>query len=369
MGVIVREKVKGSGEWWVFINHKDKRRSKKVGDKRAANSVKREVEARLAKGDMGMIKKRPPTLSAYGSKVLNSPLNGWAKGTAYEYLCAFKRHIKPRFGRKRLDEIKRRHVKKMIEDLRNNQLSAPRIETIVQILRNIFKHAIEDEYIEVNPCDKMGRYCGEKNKKMNPLDVEQTQQLLKNATHLPLTLEALYTTMVFTGLRIGEALALEWTDINFEKRMIKVTKQYDHKRKEIRPPKNDSQREVRLSPKVVEILKRLNEETNGVQLVFPNKNSSYLSHAIAVRWLYRIAPKKITPHDLRHTYATLRLSKGDNLIDVSAQLGHKAVDITLRVYTHWIPREEYLEQVDELDNLLLSAPYVHPEKIADSTLH
>ena len=47
MGVKVREKVKGSGEWWVFINHQGKRRSKKVGDKRAANAVKKEVEARL----------------------------------------------------------------------------------------------------------------------------------------------------------------------------------------------------------------------------------------------------------------------------------------------------------------------------------
>ena len=49
MAVIVREKKKGSGEYWVFINHNGKRRSKKVGSKKAANAVKREVEARLAK--------------------------------------------------------------------------------------------------------------------------------------------------------------------------------------------------------------------------------------------------------------------------------------------------------------------------------
>ena len=114
MAVIVREKVKGSNEWWIFINHNGKRRSKKIGSKKAANSVKREIEARLARGDMGMIKEKPPTLSKYGKEIFESPLNGWAKGTAYEYLCTFKRHIKPRFGRKRLDEIKRKHVKKMI---------------------------------------------------------------------------------------------------------------------------------------------------------------------------------------------------------------------------------------------------------------
>ena len=46
MAVIVKEKIKGSGEWWVFINHKGKRRSKKIGSKKAAIAVKREVEAR-----------------------------------------------------------------------------------------------------------------------------------------------------------------------------------------------------------------------------------------------------------------------------------------------------------------------------------
>jgi len=174
---------------------------------------------------------------------------------------------------------------------------------------------------------------------MNPLDVEQARELLNNATHLPIEFEALYTTMLFTGLRIGEAIAVEWPDIDFDRRTLNVTKQWDYKRKEIRPPKNYSIRVVRLSPRAVEVLKRLHEE-NGTGLVFPNKNGSYLTHSKVDRWLRRIAPKPITPHDLRHTYATLRLAKGDNLVDVSAQLGHKRVDITLKVYTHWIPRDE-----------------------------
>jgi len=63
MAVIVREKVKGSGEWWVFINHNKKRKSKKIGSKKAANNVAKEIEARLARGDMGMIREKCPTLS------------------------------------------------------------------------------------------------------------------------------------------------------------------------------------------------------------------------------------------------------------------------------------------------------------------
>jgi len=289
-------------------------------------------------------------------------LNGWADSTSDEYKATFKLHIKPALGHRRLNEIKRKHVKKMIAGLRDQGLSASRVETILQVLRNVLKHALEDEYIQINPCDKMGSYCGERNKKVNPLTIEETQQLLENATHLPLELEALYTTMIFTGLRIGEVLALEWTDIDFETRMLKITKQLHYKRKEkiLGPPKNGSERVVRLSPRTVEILKRLHEEKGVSKLVFPNKNGSYLTHSKVDRWLRRVAPKPVTPHDLRHTYATLRLAKSDNLVDVSSQLGHKRIDITLKVYTHWIPTEQYQEQVDEMDTLLFSAPHTHP---------
>ncbi len=54
-------------------------------------------------------------------------------------------------------------------------------------------------------------------------------------------------------------------------------------------------------------------------------------------------------HDLRHTYATLRIMKGDNIVDVSKQLGHADVAITLKTYTHWMPATKK-SQVDELDS-------------------
>jgi len=81
MAVIVREKVKGSGEWWVFINHKGRRRSKKIGDKRTANSVARKVRERLASGDIGIVREQCPTVGKYGEQWLQSPHHTWADGT------------------------------------------------------------------------------------------------------------------------------------------------------------------------------------------------------------------------------------------------------------------------------------------------
>jgi len=73
--------------------------------------------------------------------------------------------------------------------------------------------------------------------------------------------------------------------------------------------------------------------------------------------------KRVRIHDLRHTYATLRTSKGDNIADVSNQLGHHSVKLTMDVYYHWMPGKKKSE-VGALDDpvteTIPSAPYTHP---------
>jgi integrase len=240
---------------------------------------------------------------------------------------------------------------------------------VLQVLRIILNHAVEDEYITVNPCDKMNKYVGEKPKKVNSLDAEETQQLVANASRLPLTFNVFFVLKVRTGLRIGEIMAIEWADVDLSERTIHISKQWDYFRKKVRPPKNNGSRVVRLTPMVVELLQQLRKESGGVGLVFSKENGGYLSYRTIRTNLTHIAPKPITPHDLRHTYATLRLAKNDNIVDVSKQLGHKNINITLKTYTHWIPMEEYQQQVDELDTLHLTAPHAHSEAKANEILH
>jgi integrase len=70
--------------------------------------------------------------------------------------------------------------------------------------------------------------------------------------------------------------------------------------------------------------------------------------------------RRIRIHDLRHTYATLRISKGDNIADVSNQLGHFSETFTMKIYYHWMPGKKKSE-VDELDD----ADFRYREKISD----
>ena len=77
--------------------------------------------------------------------------------------------------------------------------------------------------------------------------------------------------------------------------------------------------------------------------------------------------RKIRIHDLRHTYATIRLLSGHNIGDVSYQLGHSSIKITYDTYGHWLPGK-FKSEVDELDNLHPSAPYTHPKSDGSNNL-
>lgn len=70
--------------------------------------------------------------------------------------------------------------------------------------------------------------------------------------------------------------------------------------------------------------------------------------------------RRVRIHDLRHSYATIRLLRGHNPGDVSHQLGHSSIKITYDVYGHWLPGK-FKNEVDELDQVHPAAPYAHPE--------
>jgi integrase len=78
--------------------------------------------------------------------------------------------------------------------------------------------------------------------------------------------------------------------------------------------------------------------------------------------LKKAGMRRIRIHDIRHSYATIRIQAGHNIADVSNQLGHHSIKFTMDVYYHWIPGKQKSE-VDSLDNLHLNAPHQHPEAV------
>lgn len=366
MGVRVREKVKGSGIYWVFINHKGKRRSKKIGDKKTANSVASGIREKLNRGDLGILKQKCPTVATYGREWLTSPLKDWEETTLRNYETIFRLHIKPHLGSSHVDEVRRKHVRTLIAQLKSKGLSSSSAQVVIAVLSGIFDSAVEDELISVNPCQKTRKFCGNETQTViNPLTPDEVQTFLENASALPIEYYTFYLLAVRTGLRLGEVLALEWSDIDFDARTVEVNKSYSYRTKKIRLPKNKKPRKVDLTHFTVGALRNLKAQKKirsitGSDLIIANNKGQPVPARTLQQTLKKVAPRPIRIHDLRHTYATLRIAKGDNILDVSKQLGHHKVAFTLDKYAHWMPGQ-HKTQVDELDTLHLAAPHTHPE--------
>jgi integrase len=104
MGVKVKKR---NGAWWVFINHHGLRKAKKIGTREAAEKVKRELEARLALGDVGCLSapKQEPTFSTYAEKWLRTDALRCKPSTIDFYRDYQKRYVTPRFGQKKIIDV------------------------------------------------------------------------------------------------------------------------------------------------------------------------------------------------------------------------------------------------------------------------
>ncbi|SIN54140.1 site-specific recombinase XerD [Mycobacteroides abscessus subsp. abscessus] len=146
--------------------------------------------------------------------------------------------------------------------------------------------------------------------------------------------------LAFTGLRWGEAIALTVADVEFLKRRISVHSNAVQVGQEFKVGQTKG-KENRTVPVAESVLARLAVRCRGrteKDLLFPARAGGYLKRPSydSTGWFNRAVERAqvqtITPHDLRHTCASLAVSSGANVLAVSRMLGHKDPSVTLRVY-------------------------------------
>lgn len=361
MGVKIREKPKGSGVWWLFINHRGKRRSKKVGkDKTAARQMAKKLEAKLTLGDLdlGEFNRTCPLLKDYAEKWLALP-HKRKYNTQNTYVRSLEMHVYPVLGKREINQIKRKDLKALFDNLAIKGMATSNFQNIKAPLNHIFNQAILDEHIDHNPLVGLA-FSNKRNIKIEPLTEEQAFNLLDEAK---IYREGLFyphlLTLLRTGLRAGELCGLQWSDFDFEGRSFEVNRQM-HQSK-VGSPKNGKSRTVDMTLHLTDTLKALKIEKQKEALkkgrpfckwVFSFNGRDPMT-PISLREALNISLEKaglhkMRIHDLRHSYATIRLMKGHNIGDVSYQMGHSSIKITFDTYTHWIPGK-FKGQVDELD--------------------
>ncbi len=377
MGVTVRQKKKGKGQpWWVFISHNGKRTSRKVGDKTAAEKVASEIRTRLKLGTFGLEEKKPvPTFKKYADAWIKTNVPATCKAsTLSDYQDILRIHVLPVFGDSQLTDITRGMVKDFLLQKVNAGLASSTVTHLKNVISGVLNKAVDNEIIPANPAHSLGKIVKAKDRKetMDPLTVDEMRTLLDTVRdnyeeHYPL-----FLLLARTGMRIGEALALKWDDIDSAGRFINVNKSLV--RGSISTPKSGKSRRVDMSLQLTDALKhhKTASKKKGLSLglgdipdhVFTDRNGNPIDknnwrRRVFNKALEKAGLRKIRIHDLRHTYATLRIGKGDNIADVSGQLGHHSIKLTLDIYYHHIPGKKKSE-VDGLDDA-----FVTPGKVAD----
>jgi integrase len=274
--------------------------------------------------------------------------------TLAAYTQRLEQHVLPHLGEQRLDEITVDDILGLIARLDKKGLSGASIRSMLTPLSRLFSHAVRRGVIPANPVSRLdrterpGAWMSEK----RILNRNEIGRLLDSARPQYRTLLA---TAIFSGLRQSELLGLRWTDIDWAEKVIHVRRAVDRTGRDVPLKTRHSSRDVVLMPALVEALRGHRERSRFKEpedFVFASRVGTPLHRRNAWRQAFRPAFTKagierLRWHDLRHTFASLLIGGGANVVFVSRQLGHGSSDVTLRIYAHLFDHAEQAERTRE----------------------
>ncbi|HEY0316889.1 MAG TPA: site-specific integrase [Solirubrobacterales bacterium] len=317
-----------------------------------------------------------PTFHEFASEWFDGAAGGWKERTRVDYRWRLTDHLLPYFAKHRLsaitvEEVDRyRHGKvresKTLAKTRADQLALPEserkrlprplsngsINKTIRLLAVILEQAVEYGYLERNPAKGRKRLLRESKPSRSYLQPDQVAALLAAAGRVDADARSgdtgrrrpLLAVLALAGLRISEALALRWRDVNLAGRKLRVA-----------ASKTDAGvREVDLTPTLQELLSEYRTRTrhdDPDDFVFPtaggkqdnpsNVRSRFLAASVeSANVELREAGKEpieaITPHSLRRTFISLLLAAGADVPYVMAQAGHTHPKTTLGIYANVI---------------------------------
>jgi integrase len=292
----------------------------------------------------------------YLDRWLSDSVNDTVKATTFErYEQIVRLHLKPALGRVKLKGLTPAHVRGLYREKLEAGSSARTVRYIHTTLHKALKQAVMDGLIPRNVTESV-KPPQPSREEMHPLTPEQAKLLLEIAHKATDRLEALYVLAIHTGLRQGELLGLKWDDVDLEDGFLQVRRTLTITKDGpvfTSPKTAGSRRSVKLTSKAIEALKRHLERQLGEidrvgslwienGLIFASETGEPLNRHNLIRrsfkpLLKRAGLPQIRFHDLRHTCATLLLTRNVNPKIVSEMLGHSSIAITLDTYSHVLP--------------------------------
>ena len=251
--------------------------------------------------------------------------------------------IVPYFGDKRVNDIIAADIRQWQNELIKMGYSPTYLKTINNQLSAIFNYAVRYYDLKSNPCAKAGSMGKSKAEEMDFWTGEEFRRFIDSVMNKRLSYMA-FMTLYWTGMRLGELLALNPKDVDLEKRTIAITKSYQRlgKKDVITPPKTSKSKRVITIPEFLAAdIKDYMDSLYDLQeddRLFPI-TKYYLEHEMQ-RGIKESGVKRIRVHDLRHSHASMLIELGFSPLEIANRLGHEKVETTLNTYAHLYPNKQ-----------------------------
>ena len=264
------------------------------------------------------------------------------------------KHVRPYFKNMYVDKITLRQC----QDFVNKTFKVAPVAYVysLSIVKNTLDYALRLGMIESNPMlyvIKPKKQASISDKHDNFYNKDELKKFLDVAKNTDLKKYTLFRLLAFSGIRIGECLALTWHDLNYKNNTIAINKTIARIKDKLviqTPKTKTSNRVISLDVETIQVLKAWQLEQrkqllklginsmNKHQLIFSNSKNSFIIVPTVRLAIKQIAKKAgiypITTHGFRHTHATLLFASGMDIKQVQARLGHSNVQTTLNIYTH-----------------------------------
>ncbi|MFT6263938.1 MAG: integrase [Oleiphilaceae bacterium] len=275
-----------------------------------------------------------------------------AESTISEYKNCIKRHFYTTLGPMKIDKIRYSHLVNVLVAVEWGSMKTR--NNVISPLRGVFKFAKADRLIDYNPAKEL-KFAKIQKPKPDPLSLDESELILgwvkSNENEV---LYSFFEFAFFTGLRTSEMLAVSWKDVDWIKGRIRVDKA--RVKGVLKGTKTYEERDVELNSRALAALKRMKSHSflRGEEIfINPNTNTPFITNK-AIRLVWNVCLKKLgvrhrVSYQTRHTFCTLNLMAGANVMWVSKQMGHSNTQMTLTRYSAWIEQSDKASETTKLD--------------------
>ena len=330
------------------------------------------------------------TFQAFAEKWLSEyAMQHLEKTTFTMYSHMISAHINPRIGHLKLSKVQPAHLNSLYLELSKTRTdgkeggySGKTIRHVHTVISSVFATAVQWNICTENPCARVKPPTSAQRDNLKHFTLDETKTFLSalnepyaDGKQLSEQLALFFTIAVFSGCRRGEILALEWSDIDFNKNLIRINKSTTVAGNEVitkQPKTRGSVRNVPLPDSVMHLAKHWKVEQQKKRLAIGSKWEG--SNYVFIQWngkqmhpdtpynafkaflkrynaTHDIKLPEIPLHGLRHTSATLLITQNTDIKTVSHRLGHSRTSTTLDIYSHSLEKTERAA-AETLDHIL-----------------